>query len=171
MTPRELLQRTPESVTFRLEYLNGCYYSHVPELEDWLQSYQHEPASAMNTRVESRVYKHFDFDGRRFWRLASVHLDGDPVMITQNAGREGDDWAERIIVAPWLYPEMVAYLHTLAPPPEILAMDGKSSRVVSLDDEIKGDGRAWLTSRGSLKSQDGLSSFYGESLDGRFERY
>jgi hypothetical protein len=144
MKPSELYARTPERVDYEIGNLIGFYYNHVLEIEN-----NHLPWEDPNKRVEFRCYKYFNFDGRRFWRLAAVYFDGQPVMITQNAGREGDDHRKRFITDFPRYQNMVAYLMSLVRPE-----DWKNQDIVKPDDEI-----------------EGLDEFYGNKLDGHFERY
>lgn len=147
MTPAELYKRKPESTTRDLGLLIGCYYSFIPEIDEG--DFQWHGDLKENTRIEVVVYKDFDFDGRRFWRLAAVKFDNDFVMIIQNAGREGDDHTARFITNGDAYRNMVAYIHTLLP---IFTED--LNDVVPVDDNI-----------------NGLTNFYGNDLDGFFERY
>ena len=109
MTPEELLAREPEEVSNSLKYLALINHSHIPEsgLEYWDA---HELSS---NRLEIKVYKHFDFDFRRFWRLSSVWLDNTPVMICCNAGREGDDYHRRYLLNKQKYMELIVLAKTL----------------------------------------------------------
>lgn len=92
MTPNELYNLKPIRSDFDVAILFGCYYNHMPEIE-----HLYTLPVPDNTRVEIRYYKDHSYDGRRIWRLASVWLDGYPFMIIRNAGREGDDFADRFI--------------------------------------------------------------------------
>jgi hypothetical protein len=150
MTPNELYQRTPERIEpligedGRLNFVGGCYYDHIPELDrDYRNTFN------QTDRIVCKVYKHFDFDFRRFWRLASIWMDGEPVMIIQNAGREGDDHATRFITDLGKYREMVRLLRSLQWNVTVDDVD-----VVHADEVI-----------------NNLDSFYGNYLDGPFERY
>lgn len=143
MTPRELYARAPVSTTSDLGALRGFYYDHVPEVSGDLVA--EDPA----VRVVVRVYKHFDFDHRRFWRLASVWFDGAPVMIVQNAGREGDDHRERFITNSTAYHAMIDHLQTLTKP----AHQTSGGAVVDPDIDVPA-----------------LDEFYGNKLDGYFEK-
>lgn len=147
MTPNELYDREPEQVVLAIEpdtrlvgYLDGCYYNHVPEVDE------HAQYNASD-RVECRIYKDFNFDGRRFWRLASIWFDGKPVMIVQNAGREGDDWAKRYVTDQKAYAEMVYHIMSLMKP----ELDMGGHDFVDPDTDI-----------------EDLTSFYGNELDGYF---
>lgn len=42
-------------------------------------------------------------DARRFWRLAVLVHEGVPCLLAQNSGREGDDYADRVILDPDAY--------------------------------------------------------------------
>lgn len=108
ITPNELYNRTPVYVDRDVRPLNGCYYSHIPEI-------MLEDIPEPNTRIERRILWHYDEDHRRYWELATVWFDDHPVMIVQNAGREGDDHAQRFITDPVAYIEMVSYLQTIVP--------------------------------------------------------
>lgn len=145
MTPAALYERAPESADRDLTILVGCYYNHIPEASI---DYYGQIYGVQQERVEIRYYKRFNFDGRRFWALASVWFDDAPVMIIQNAGREGDDHAARFITDPEQYTSMVHFIASL--------------RQVKLD-EVKD----------VVKATDDLplESFYGNSLDGHFEGY
>jgi hypothetical protein len=145
MKPSELYQREPEKVVtefIEYGYLYGCYYNHIPEIDQYAKY-------KATDRIKIHIYKEFWFDSRRFWRLASIWLDDKPVMITQNAGREGDDHARRIITDRDRYIELVALLMSLqCPQPNDI--EDVADPETDLDD---------------------LTSFYGDHLDGFFERY
>lgn len=106
--------------TKELYSLKGFHYDHVPELGLLDIHALNEEA---NTRIVIKTHVFHDFDGRRFWRMQSVWLDGQPVMITQNAGREGDDLAERFILNHAAFVNMIAYLFTLRHEEEIVVTD------------------------------------------------
>ncbi len=144
MTPNELYKREPVSTSHDLWPLCGCYYNHLPELQERLSS----EAFDGNEKVEVRYYKDFNFDYRRVWRLASVWYDGRPVMIVQNAGREGDDHRRRFITDLVAYGEMIGYLIALFPRELEQPED-----VVDPDTEVVG-----------------LTSFYNCELDGVFTK-
>ncbi len=118
MTPNELYKREPEQTVSFIEtdwdgsYVRGCYYNHIPEIDGYTK---YKPTD----RIQIRIYKFVLFDHRRFWRLASFWLDDKPVMIIRNAGREGDDHADRFITNYELYVELVSLLLTLQIPEEI----------------------------------------------------
>jgi hypothetical protein len=74
------------------DLLHMSYTDHLPEFkQDWDDLPEYIPG------LEVRVLKEFDYDGRRFWRLATVWYQGVAFMVIQNAGREGDDHAQRFV--------------------------------------------------------------------------
>ncbi len=54
------------------------------------------------------VEEHEDF--RRYWRLAAVWFGETPVMIVQNAGREGDDHQAKYIINKEAYKQLCTYV-------------------------------------------------------------
>ncbi len=142
MTPAELYLRTPEEESKDLSILKGYRYDHLPETG--------EPGCSFegNERVTIKYYKLFNFDGRRFWCLASVWFDDLPFMIIQNAGREGDDWHQRFVTNHQLYAQAIMYLRSF------VTIIAEGFPITPLDQDIPE-----------------LTSFYGNSLDGYFERY
>lgn len=104
-----LYDREAKETTRDLSWLKGCYFDHLPELGSGELS-----RKLNNERVEIRVLKHVDFDQRRYWRLATVWLDDRPVMVIQNAGREGDDHSARFITDRDAFYEMLAYVAGLS---------------------------------------------------------
>lgn len=82
-------------------------YTHLPEVVDlW----------SIETQTSDRIEFKFIKDhhnGRRVWLLCTVWFDGVPVMITQNAGREGDDFARRYVTNAKQFDAMVKHLEKL----------------------------------------------------------
>ena len=115
MTPEQLLSREPEFATTDMRWLWGFAYSHLPEMA-YRDDLPVQTRRRQNGRphlaagVLMRVYKFHAFDRRRVWRLASVHVDAKPVMIVRNAGREGDDYADRYVFDLHLYGDLVERL-------------------------------------------------------------
>jgi hypothetical protein len=109
MTPRELYLKSlesPESISNDVSILMGCYYDHIKE--SGIDLGTHETLNA--EMVEIRMLKDFCYDGRRIWRLATVWFDKKPIMVIQNAGREGDDHAKRFITDVGNFKKMVSYI-------------------------------------------------------------
>ena len=141
MTPQQVYALTSESTTKDLGILQGCYYDHLPEVVANLYNLE-------QTRVEIRLIKNFYYDGRRIWRLGTVWFDDKPVMIIQNAGREGDDHRERFITDVQLYKDMVGYINSILP------FEFASERVTPLDLDMPE-----------------LTNFYGQDLNDPFQRH
>lgn len=162
MTPAELYQRPPQYISYNPQELIGFYYNHVPEISDsfagvpWINhrlpgDAAPEGLTPMRARFEYRIIKHFDFDYRRFWRLGTVWFDNQPVMITRNAGREGDDHRTRFVTCSTaLYFDLILYLNNLTT---------LSQYNSALKDFVEPD-----------KEVPSLTEFYGNSLDGYFEK-
>ena len=102
-----------------------------------------------NERITVSPIMDFNFDYRRVWTLCAVFFDDKPVMITQNAGREGCDWTKRYIVDKKLFLEMCAYVRSLL-------------NIEELEE---------ITEYPYDEQCTGYTDFYGNSLDGYFERY
>lgn len=143
-TPNELYAMTPEEISNDVGRLIGCYYNHIPEIDEYGNLYH-----IKTPRIEIKYLKDWCYDGRRVWRLATVWFWDKPVMIIQNAGREGDDHHARFITDPKQYKEMIQYIIALMEIPE-----------PELEDVYKPD-----------EDIEGLTEFYDQSLDGYFERY
>ena len=95
MKPQELYDRKPESVSNDFNYLFGFYYNFIPEIQDYYGYIN--PEEIDNPRIEVKIIKYFDFDGRRFWQLATVWF------------------ASRFVTDEEGYKEMVKYVKTLLP--------------------------------------------------------
>lgn len=151
MTPNDLYKMESQSVDIGIGLLFGHYFNHIVELDDQLgsdYSYKYNTDHSIFTQIEVRVIKNFNFDGRRFWRLATVWFEGSPVMVIQNAGREGDDHRARFITDPEAYKRMLSYIKSLVP------CEVPKIESVGADEEI-----------------NSLVSFYDHSLGGHFEPY
>ena len=140
MKPSELYAMTPESESKGIKGIKGYCYDHAPECFGDFSGLMYEDGFC--ERVTIKYVKHFDFDHRRYWRLATVWFDDKPVMVIQNAGREGDDHAKRFITDAGLFGQMVQYID---------AQCAAENEVVveQLDADL---------------DIDGLDSFYGNSL-------
>jgi hypothetical protein len=151
MTPNDLYSRMPVSVDVGIGNLFGCYFNHIAEIDSMVAGdydYKYGVDHSMFTLVEVRDVFYYNFDGRRFWRLATVWFKNEPVMVIQNAGREGDDHHERFITNADAYKAMLSYIVSLLPVSE--------TTVTAVD-----------------PSQDipNLDSFYDHTLGGYFERW
>ena len=128
-TIRDLLARKPERT---ITTISGILPGHLPELNEW-EWWPFEESECRG--VDILVMREIVDDHRRFWRLAVVRLDGEPVMVIQNAGREGDDHKDRFVVSNARVAALVARLreeltltHEEDPPP----------REHDLDEQIPG---------------------------------
>lgn len=159
MTIQELLEYKVEEETNDLSILKGVYYNHIPEVSEMFPYGMNNGREAIrlinqnNTKIVIKYYKNFSFDGRRIWILASVWFENIPIMIIQNAGREGDDHARRFVINAEHYLRMCNYINSLIPVPNLLEDTVKN--LISLDEEV---GRH-------------LTEFYGNSLDCGFMTY
>ncbi len=108
----DLYNVTKYTTSHSIEDLVGPYGNHIPEA-----GYYSDVLDIAGDleRVEVRCLHYEDFDGRRTWSLSTVWFDGNPIMITQNAGREGRDHRERFITDAVGYVNMIAYIRTLIP--------------------------------------------------------
>jgi hypothetical protein len=78
--------------------LVGCYYNHIPELD-----------GLYDDGLIIKTIAHFQLGGRRYWNLSMVYFGIIPIMMVQNAGREGDDHAHRFIINVDSYKEIMEY--------------------------------------------------------------
>ena len=110
MTPAQIYAM-PQVQRHRLGIENfwGCYYTHVPEIENGDLDYSKLDKI---TRITTVVHAFYAVDYRRYWAIWSAWLDGKPYMLMQNAGREGDDYRERYITDNNLYNEALQLLRT-----------------------------------------------------------
>jgi hypothetical protein len=145
MTPQQLYDRKDFTLG-EINMLFGSSFNHVQE--SGVESYV-LPWDAQNERIWIRLLKDFCFDGRRIWRLGTVWLDGSPVMVFKNAGREGDDHVGRVITDEVKFFELCMVIREMAPLDITQTNDFHSA-----DKEIPD-----------------LANFYGNYLDGDFEQY
>lgn len=94
MTPNQLYQCTPLRTTNNLEHLAYSCYNHLKELG---QPFVDHCWNLSCPSIEIRFLEESRIDHRRIWQLATVWFQKRPVMIIQNAGREGDDHVRRFI--------------------------------------------------------------------------
>lgn len=142
MRPIDLYRMEPQDISRSIGKLHGSNYDHLEELTRKLNVFSYYGLEDANEKVEIRYYAHYFFDERREWRLASVWFEDKPVMIIQNAGREGDDHARRYITDENAFKQMLDYI-------EFIIQEGEEDPidVVSEDDDI-----------------EELDTFYGHTL-------
>ncbi|MCY9308843.1 hypothetical protein MOF23_07650 [Bacillus inaquosorum] len=136
MNAKQIYDMEPREISNELSLLAGFYYNHLPEIEDI-------PYGLEQDKVSIKIYADYEYDWSRFWRLASVWFEDIPVMIIQNAGRDGDDHRERFITDEKAYENLVSYVKGLIPKEEVNNPD-----LIDLEEDITG-----------------LSEFYGWSLE------
>jgi hypothetical protein len=140
MTPNDLYARAPADVVVDdLDALKGFYYDHLPEVDAMAAHLAPIVAGPLKGRFELRFYRRHNYDGRRVWWLYALWFDGKPVMILQNAGREGDDHYRRIVTDASRLGLAVSLLRAHLAMPEIEVVD-------------------------PTKDVDGLCEFYGDRL-------
>ncbi|QST02148.1 hypothetical protein IMZ31_22105 (plasmid) [Pontibacillus sp. ALD_SL1] len=129
MKPNDLYTMPPKKTETCLGSLKGFGYDHLPEIEeDHLFGLENK-----NEKVMIKVYVDYSFDGRRSWKLASVWFDEQPVMVVQNAGREGDDHSARFITSKELFSKMVEYIESLSEEEETCVGD-----LYNEDEDVEG---------------------------------
>ena len=116
MTPAEMYEAPFHEKDHEIQWLMGCYYSHVPEIGT---GYNILPFSDDTERIEVRSHASIYHDIRREHRVRSVWLDGSPVMVCVNAGREGDDHHARWVTDLEAYAELLKHLGGMIFRPEV----------------------------------------------------
>lgn len=113
MNIEQLYDVIPQRETYVLGELenSAMWNSLLPEIDDtsnlWLVPEDE------NTKVKICTIHEFYFDGRRNWCLRSIWYENHPVMIAQNAGREGDDHIKTFITDKTRYIAMIGYIEGL----------------------------------------------------------
>lgn len=115
MTIRELLKLPPLKETYDIRVLKGFYYNHLEELDDDLPLSDAYYDISKNISIKISYIDVKQYDIRRLWSLAVVYFNLIPVMVIQNAGREGDDYAKRFIIDEnkESYKNMLKYINSL----------------------------------------------------------
>ena len=108
MNAKEIYNLKPIFIKKDFWELKGCYANLLPEIEEF-----NCEMMDLNTRIETKYYVDYCFDGRRTWTLASIWFDSTPIMIIQRAGREGDDHYNRFITNVEGFHKMVKYIRSL----------------------------------------------------------
>lgn len=142
MTPNELYLRQPvEILRDDLGPLKGYagVYDHLPEVNTADMTWV-EPIlkGSLKGIFEIRFYARRSIDERRVWWLYSLYFEGAPVMILQNAGREGDDHTRRIVSHPDRLSRVVMLLRAHLPVEATDELTDPTSDVKGLD-EFYGD--------------------------------
>lgn len=149
LTANDLYKRPCVEVSNDPYRLVVCHTSHLPEVPQLRKSNCFiKNLEKQTPDFEIRYLKTFMFDERRSWLLATVWYKSLPVMIIQNAGREGEDHAARYITNSFLFKEMVMYILRKFEP-----QDDNFEHDVIYDDA----------------PLEALAQFYGYHLDEDFE--
>lgn len=85
MTANQIYKLPPIKIEKNTYSLNRFCDFHIPELNSLSIN------NKMNEYVEIKFYADYLFDVRRYWELTSIWYKNKPVMIVQNAGREGGE--------------------------------------------------------------------------------
>jgi hypothetical protein len=148
VTPNELYALKPvEILRDDLGPLKGSAgaYDHLPEVSARVDELAGIARGPLAGRFDLRFYARRSIDERRVWWLYALYLDGAPVMILQNAGREGDDFYRRIVTHPDRLASVVTFLRAHLPVGEFEAVD-------------------------PTKPVKGLDAFYGDHLSEHLKR-
>lgn len=122
MTPSELLNKGKVvSISSDFSLLIGAHYNHIPELIPNYSDRRYESFWTMYDKnkylkdyfIKIEFYANKNLSPRYIWRLGVVKFKDKPVMIIQNAGREGDDYSKRFILTEKIYQEMIDYMNSL----------------------------------------------------------
>lgn len=115
MTIRELLKLPSLKETYDIGILKGFYYDHLKDLDDDLPLTDAYYDISKNTKIKISYIDIKQYDIRRSWSLAVVYFNLIPVMVIQNAGREGDDYSRRFIIDEnkESYKNMLKYINSL----------------------------------------------------------
>lgn len=92
MTPQELFSRTPVQVSNEIE----GFHSHLGDYG--ISQFEFNKVLEEDPNIETRFYAVANFDGYRYWMLGAVFFRGIPVLIFQEAGRNGRDHTRNIEV-------------------------------------------------------------------------
>lgn len=131
MKPTELYSRKPEEISTDLNDMSGgSYGANFPEIYELGCSFWFDDVK--QDAVEIHIYKDHCFDGRRTWELRGIFFNSKPVMITRNAGREGDDHCSRFITNGDLFFEMIDYLKGI-----ISKQERKEEEIETFDPEVE----------------------------------
>jgi len=107
---------TPKSTDYDFRVLKGCNYDHIPEVRHEFNTFYSSKVEvdiSANERVSVETIAQYVMDMRRTWTLRAFKFDGELVMVTQNGGREGDDWSYSHIFDQDLYLEMCRHINDL----------------------------------------------------------
>jgi len=99
------------SVGLSEELLRSDWFYELPSLSRGLNDSVLEQLKN-EARFDVRCILYRRHDDRRYISMYSFWFDGKPVMLTQNAGREGDDFKRRLVTDAALFKDLCHYLHS-----------------------------------------------------------
>lgn len=144
-TIEELLKTEPEKIVNAFDgskdnWLISYCCNHLSELGAWC--FEEQVASLLINktceRIKVHVYKDHPYDQRRLWRLGVIYFDNRPVMVVQNAGREGSDHFERFIINKENYVSLLKHLiNYILSNDDLLNSITKDIKVTDQNEEIK----------------------------------
>ncbi len=106
-SPKELYALKPDQEHTNLYHLLKV---HLQNDVEWYEF--NYDAAEEEGRVVIKTIADICHDGRRTWTLQTVWLDGEPVMVVNSSGRDGDEYHSRFITNLELFTRMVNYLRT-----------------------------------------------------------
>lgn len=106
MKPNDIYCLTPLRIS---RDLNDIGEIHIPEA-----SVGYLRDSAISARVEIRHLVDEMYDSSRGAWMDSIWFEGKPVMITQTAGRGGNDFNKRVITNESLFWKLIQHIRTFA---------------------------------------------------------
>jgi len=101
----DLYDMTPENKTFELDQFKN-HFDEAPSNFFWMKENKNE-------EIEARIIKDMYIDGRRTWVLATMWFNGIPFMVTQNSGRDNDEYTTRFITNYKVFFQAILYLTLL----------------------------------------------------------
>jgi hypothetical protein len=128
MTPQELYDLPPEKIKevskkiyelLLYDHSHGhlnIFADHFSpsgfDFDLYTSQYDLYKSAPEDPHFEIRIIEHHHTDTRRYWRTATVWLNSKPVMVVQNAGRDGDDWIRHWVTDQPLYFELCQYVRS-----------------------------------------------------------
>lgn len=141
--------RMPKYTTNNLSILSSSFYSHIPEIPDFLINCDRIDRAS---NIIIKFYADEKIDKRQRWILASVWFKEEPIMIIQNGGNEGDEIAKKFVTDIDGYQDMIRYINNRLRRIEFTANSNVRNFYIAKDEDVPN-----------------LDSFGGYSLDNFIE--
>lgn len=138
VTINELFRQEPKSVQVGVSLLFGCYYNHVPEIQDpgFVSQFIYDEDFA--SKVTCHIFYENIWDHRRRQIMFGVKFQDQWIMLCRNAGRELDDYSDRQIVNVEYYKLMVYYIkNEKARKESVVLVDGQGVDPATTEVEFK----------------------------------